>query len=284
MRTKGLQVIMLTLLILFSGASNYAGVSSPISSPVTPAATTAGSATGTAIGVGVKSFLDAAFPAGSTLLTLIQGWLSKKLTPTQQTEVKNGADAKKTDAAKDPLIKPDVQNILDAAQTLELTSVVLSDTNNAAVKASSMIAILDTTKPTADLPLPKLKSLWEDLKGDLSALNEDSTLTKARAATTDIAVIGAFQDLERASKGPVGTVNDNLAPKGDRGELRDALQKIVDATSQFNNLAVVLLGSTGTEITKSVNDFSKAGGASKLDDMTDKAVSAARSSIPDPIQ
>ena len=54
------------------------------------------------------------------------------------------------------------------------------------------------------------------------------------------------------------------------------------ATSNFNNLAIVLLGSTGTEITKAINNFNKAGGASQLDELAEKTTDKARALIPEP--
>jgi hypothetical protein len=243
---------------------------------------TKSTATGTAIGTGLNAFLSAAFPAGTALLGLLQSWLTKKLNPAQATEVTKGADTKKAAAPNDPALKQQVQDVQDAAQTLELTSVVLWQTNDAAANASSMLAIVNNTKSTDELPLSQLQKLENDLDGDFTLLKENGALVKAEAATTDIAVRGAFQNLQKATLGPLKTISQNLNPKGDRGILKESLQNVVVATSNFNNLAIVLLGSTGTEITKAINNFNKAGGASQLDELAEKTTGKARALILEP--
>jgi hypothetical protein len=250
-------------------------------------AATPGTAIGTAIGNGVKAFMGAAFPAGSSLLTLIQSWLTKKLSPQQQTEVAKGADTAAQNAKTSPTSKvaPQVAAMQNAAQVLQYTSVVLFHANNATVIASSMLSTVNAIGPSEKLPLSDLGSKRDDLKTELSALDPNGNLAKNRPTISDTAVLGALQQLEQVTptnSGPFETVQDNLTANGDRSVLRSALEKIVTMTEQFNNLATVLLGSTGTEISTAVNDFKSAGGSSKLDQITEDALNQAKAKIPVP--
>jgi hypothetical protein len=240
----------------------------------------AASTTGKAIASGLNGFLSVAFPAASTIVTLVQNWLSKKLDDKQQKQVTTGATQKQTEVDKQ--LADAKASIQDAANTLKLTSAVLYRTNKATADVTAMIAILDTTRAQDPLPFSRLNQKWSDAKAELSGLKADSTLQKARAAITDTAVSNALQGLDDVTGGPVSNVNDNMKPTGDHGILREELNKILSATVDFNNLGVVLLGSTGTEITKVIGNSKVAGGGSALDLITEKAVQEAALALPKP--
>lgn len=249
----------------------------------TQPASTAANATGKAIGAGLQGFLNVAFPAASTLVTLVQNWLTKKLDDKQEKQVTAGATQKQTEVDKQLAdAKASIQN---AADTLKLTSAVLYQTNKATANITAMLAILDTTRSDAVLPFGRLNQQWNDAKGELAGLSENSTLQKARAAITDTAVSNALQGLDDVTAGkggPIENVNDNMKPAGDRGILREELNKILSATVDFNNLGVVLLGSTGTEITKVIGNSKSAGGGSDFDQAVDAAVKDATLAMPKP--
>lgn len=241
---------------------------------------TVASTTEKAIASGLNGFLSVAFPAASSIVTLVQNWLSKKLDDKQQKQVTAGATQKQTEVDKQ--LADAKASIQDAANTLKLTSAVLYRTNKATANITAMIAILDTTSPQAPLPFPRLNEQWNNAKGELAGLKQDSTLQKARTAITDTAVSNALQGLDDVTGGAVSNVNDNMKPTGDRAILREELTTIVSATIDFNNLGVVLLGSTGTEISKVIGNSKVAGGGSDLDQLTEKAIVEATSALPKP--
>lgn len=242
--------------------------------------TTPGSATGTAIGNGVKSFINALFPSGTALVDLVQGWLKKKLSPDQSADLKKNADAQIKKVSPDPVsAQTSLQN---AADTLKLASVALGRTTKAASNTAAMIAIIETTNPKTALPMSRLAQQWNDAKSQIQGLKEDDTLKNARAAVKDIAVSNALVGLDDILHGPIDTITTNLKPDGDRIILLEQLRRFLDAAVNFNSLGVVLLGSTGTEITRGINDVTKAGGASMLDQMTLEVVRNANTQLPKP--
>ena len=238
--------------------------------------TSVAATTGQAIGEGVKAFMSSTFPSGSALLTLVQSWLSKKLNNEQKQDLTTKADAQKQTI--DSNLSSAKTKIQTAADTLKLTSVVLYHTNNAASELSAMLAILDTSS-TASLPFSQLNEHWNNVKGELSALKDDNVLQNARSAITDTAVANALQGLDNVTRGPIANVNDNLKPAGNKAVLRANLTKILNASVDFNNLGVILLGSTGTEITRAINDVTKAGGQSQLDQTAASVVSKANTKL-----
>ena len=240
-----------------------------------------GSSTGQAIGNGVKSFVDTVFPGGSALLTLVQGWLTKKLSPQQAQQVQQAADQQKKQAI-DPKVKAALTDIQTAANTMKLTSVVLYRTNLASNRIAAMLAIIDQSNPGSPLPMATLQDRWNDAKAALSSLKTDKTLADARAAITDISVVNSMQGLDDALGGAIVSVDGNLKPDGDRSILRQRLQQIFDAATGFSNLGVVLLGSTGTEITTTISNITVAGGGSDLDEVTSQSLAKAQAAVPKP--
>lgn len=276
--------------VLLIGVLQLQHHSLALKASVVPAAASGpGTATGTAIGNGFNAFFKAAFPEGSTLVNLIQGWLKKKLNGDQQTQVKNGADAKSKAPLNDPVIKAAVEKLQNAGQVFEYCSVLLDHSNHATITASSMLATLKATKPGDPMPADFTPN-WNSTKAELDAMSEDGVLSKVRAATTDVSVIGALQQLERASKAPVTTLDsmingkENAGKPLDRDTAHDQLTQIVSATSQFNNLATALLGSTGIELIKETGDLTKSGGSSDLTSLAQTSVERALKSIPAPQQ
>jgi hypothetical protein len=240
-----------------------------------------GTSTGQAIGNGVKSFIDTIFPGGSALLTLLQGWLSKKLNPQQSQQVQKAADQQKQQVI-DPKVKSALADIQRGANTMKVTSVALYRSQVASNRLSAMIAIIDQASPGTSLPFANLGSRWNDAKAALSSLKNDKTISDARSAITDVAVLDSLQGLDDATGGPVATIDANLKPDGDRPTLRQALQQILAATTAFDNIGVVLLGSTGSEITTVISNITAAGGGSSLDQVTTETLIQAKAALPKP--
>jgi hypothetical protein len=244
-----------------------------------------GTSTGQAIGNGVKGFLNTVFPGGASILSLVQGLLTKKLSNDQQSQLKTAADNKRAAAGGAPSKddKPptaSINELQNAADTLKLVSVVLYHTNRAAVEINAMLAVLDTTP--GKLPLDQLGAHWNNAEGDLTALRDDNTLQNTRKSVTDISVSNALQALDGVTKtnaGPLKTIDANMKPDGNRIILRDQLKNVLDIAVSFNDLGVLLLGSTGTEVTRAIADFKSAGGGSKLDEEAEAAVRNAQEKL-----
>jgi hypothetical protein len=244
-----------------------------------------GTSTGQAIGNGVKGFLNTVFPTGTSILTLVQSWLTKKLSGDQQNQLKTAADAQRAKAGgapakDDKLPTANINELQNAANTLKLVSVVLYHTNRAAVEINAMLAVLDTTP--GKLPFAQLGKHWDNAEGDLTALKQDNTLRDTRSSVTDISVSSALQALDgvtTTAAGPLKTIEANMKPDGDRSILREELKNVLDITVEFNNVGVLLLGSTGTEVTRAIADFKAAGGASPLDAETEVAIGGAKDAL-----
>jgi hypothetical protein len=229
--------------------------------------------------------LNTIFPGGASILNLVQGWLTKKLSNDQQKQLTTAADQQRSKAGgapskSDKLPTADINELQNAADTLKLVSVVLYHTNRAAVEINAMLAVLDTTP--GKLPFAQLSAHWNNAEGDLTALRDDNTLQNTRKSVTDISVSNALQALDgitKTSAGPLKTIDTNMKPDGDRSILRDQLKDVLDKTVAFNDLGVLLLGSTGTEVTRAIADFKSAGGASKLDEEAEAATKNAQEEL-----
>ncbi|HXX24083.1 MAG TPA: hypothetical protein VEO19_13115 [Terriglobia bacterium] len=235
-----------------------------------------GTSAGAAIGNGFKAFVESAFP-GAGIVELVQSWLKNKLSPKQQTQIKD---------ATDPTVNENKQKNLDAAKqissgadTLKLASILLYRTNRASTELAVLQALLNKWKPGDKDGFRTLDLHWTNATTELSRIKDDKDISQLRTQVTDTDVNEALLEFDNASGAPVQNVNKNWNANADVEIVEQQLTIMVDALTKINNVGTVLLGSTATEITNAASALTKAGGSSKLDTMTAEVVKNAQAAL-----